>query len=183
MNPGNKIILIDMDGVLADFESAFLERFRAKFPQHTYIPINKRVEFHIHKDYPKELQEDVLSIYTSAGFFQNLPAIDGAVSAVKEIEKKGHYVYFCTTSINQYVNCVLEKYKWIEQKFGYEWTKKIILTKDKTLVYGDILIDDKPEHTGSKAPSWAHHLYDAPYNRHVDDKPRLTWKNWEQVLV
>ena len=39
---------------------------------------------------------------------------------------------------------------------------------DKTLVRGDVLIDDKPHVTGSNAPTWQHLLYDAPYNRDIE---------------
>ena len=61
----------------------------------------------------------------------------------------GHEVFICTAPLTNYENSVLEKYKWVEKNFGHEWIKKIILTKDKTLIKGDILIDDNPEIFGS----------------------------------
>ena len=62
--------------------------------------------------------------------------------------------------MSYYYNCVLEKYQWVEAHFGYDWTKRVILTRDKTIVSGDILIDDKPEITGCAMPPWQHVLYD-----------------------
>lgn len=37
------------------------------------------------------------------------------------------------------------QYAWIEKHFGHEFLEQIILTRDKTVVSGDILIDDKPD--------------------------------------
>jgi 5'-nucleotidase len=70
----------------------------------------------------------------------------------------------------------------VEKNLGPDWVKRVILTKDKTLVKADFLIDDKPEITGAEAvPVWEHILYDRPYNRGANRK-RLTWANWKEVL-
>lgn len=76
-----------------------------------------------------------------------------------------------------------EKYLWVEKHLGREATNRLILTKDKTLVRGDILIDDKPHIAGAMRPQWKHIVYDAPYNRERKDVPRMTWQNWRNVLA
>ncbi len=172
-----------MDGVIADYETAFLEQYRNKFPKNFFIPVEDRRIYYAHLEYPEELSEDIRSIYSAAGFFKSLPLVEGAKEAILEMQELGHNVFICTSPINRYKNCVLEKYLWVAKKFGHEWTKKIIMTKDKTLIYGDILIDDKPEHTGIRKPSWKHILYDAPYNQEVKEKKRITWKNWEEAKI
>lgn len=177
-----RIILVDMDDVLADFEARFLEDWRNKFPCHFYVPIEKRKTFHIEDDYPSELKKEVKSIFSAPGFFKNLNIISGAKEALAKMEALGHQVFICTSPISIYENCVLEKYHWIAKNLGHEWTKKIIMTKDKTLIYGNILIDDKPEHTGLRKPVWKHVLFDAPYNKHIKTKLRITWDNWEKIL-
>jgi 5'-nucleotidase len=78
----------------------------------------------------------------------------------------------------------LEKYQWTEQHLGNEWAKKVILTRDKTLVKGDFLIDDRPEIIGVVTPVWEHVVFDKPYNRDVTNKKRLkSLKDWKSVLV
>ena len=37
-----------------------------------------------------------------------------------------------------------EKYQWVEKYLGKSAVSQLMLTKDKTIVHGDILIDDKP---------------------------------------
>ena len=169
-----KIILVDMDGVLADFEGRFLEKWRRKFLNHPHVSLEE--------DYPDGLKKEVESIFSAPGFFENLNIISGGKESLAKMQALGHKVFICTSPISKYENCVLEKYHWISKNLGYEWTKKMIVTKDKTLVFGDILIDDKPEQIGLKTPAWKHVLFDAPYNKHIKTKLRITWKTWEKIL-
>lgn len=177
-----KIILVDMDEVLADFEAKFLEDWKKKFPGHPHIPLDKRKTFNIQDDYPSKFKKEVEGIFSAPEFFKNLNPIFGGKEALIKMQELGHDVFICTSPISQYENCVLEKYHWVEKNLGFEWTKKIIMTKDKTLVFGDILIDDKLEYIGIKKPAWKHVLFDAPYNRHVKARLRITWNNWEKIL-
>lgn len=177
-----KIILVDMDGVIADFEQGFLHEWKKKFPHHPYIPLEKRKTCRIIDDYSNELGKDVESIYTAPGFFYSLPPIEGAKEALIKMQQSAHDVFICTKSISNFENCILEKYQWIAQHLGYEWTKKIIVARDKTLIYADFLIDDKSEITGLKKPYWKYVLFDKPYNRNVNTEPRITWETWEKIL-
>lgn len=42
------------------------------------------------------------------------------------------------------------QYAWIEKHFGHDFLEKVILTRDKTLIAGDFLIDDKPDIQGEE---------------------------------
>lgn len=44
-------VLVDMDGVLADFEGGFLKKFRAKYPDQPYIPLEDRRGFWVSEQY------------------------------------------------------------------------------------------------------------------------------------
>lgn len=171
-----------MDGVLADFEGEFLQCYREKFPDREYVPFADRKVFYLHDEYADEYNEDLRSIYSSEGFFLSLPVIPGSQEAVKGLQELGHEVFICSSPVNRFKHCVQEKYLWVAKHFGHELTKRIILTKDKTLIRGDILIDDKPEHKGKLVPSWEHVLYDAPYNKDIRDKRRISWDNWISIL-
>lgn len=176
------IVLVDQDGVLADFERGFLENYKERYPEEFFIPLDQRRSFYIKNDYPKNLKDKVESIYFAKGFYLNLPPIEGAVKAFKELCESGPEVFICTAPLSRYENCVLEKYEWVERYLGREATKKIIITNDKTLVRGNVLIDDRPQVDGAVAPSWEHILYDAPYNQAIKDRRRMTWKNWRETL-
>lgn len=175
-------VLVDMDGVLADFEGAFLDLWRAAHPEHPFVPLPERRSFYVEKEYPDHLLHLVREIFCSANFFRDLPPIPGGLEAVREMERDGIEVFLCTSPLREYQHCVVEKFDWVVRHLGAEWSQRLVLTKDKTIVAGDLLIDDRPSIHGIATPAWEHVLYDQPYNRHVTDKRRLTWENWREVL-
>jgi 5'-nucleotidase len=109
--------------------------------------------------------------------------VPGAKEALEEMQARGFEVFICSSPLDTYNNCVLEKYEWIEKVLGPTWVKQIILTKDKTIIKGDFLIDDKPLITGVQdPPEWEHIVFDRPYNRGANRR-RITWNNWREVIV
>ncbi len=116
----------------------------------------------------------------------------------------GLQVYICTSPVLLSKFCSQEKLNWVEKYLGDYWVHKVILSNDKSLVRGDILIDDKPldyltPHGKHTAAAWKvvsrtntkfscqYHvfqqiIFDAPYNQE-DTNPRLThWNNWREVV-
>jgi len=188
------IILIDQDGPLADWESEFLKRWKETYPNSPCVEPPDRRNFYAGQDYQdlmqteaekQEIRRKVQAIYLAGGFIRNLPVVEGAIDAVRGMLGAGLDVRICTSPLTVYRNCVLEKYEWVEAHFGYEFTKKIIMCKEKAIVRGDFLIDDRPDIVSENGtpPTWEHVLFDAPYNRHVTDKRRLTrWSDWPRVL-
>ena len=176
------IILVDMDGPLANFEKGFLDKWRRKYSDETYVALKDRKDFYIESDYPKTLVKKIQKIFLSPGFFLSLEPVSGAIESINLMRKLGHDVYICTAP---YVNttCGPEKWIWVEKYLGKEWLSRLIITRDKTLVRGNILIDDKPNIIGRLSPIWEHILFDEPYNRKTPDhRKRLNWSNWRTVL-
>jgi len=176
------IILVDMDGVLADFEGGFLARWRERHPNSFFVPIAERRSFYIRDDYPTELHASVAAIYHTEGFFEQLPPVAGALEGIRQMHGAGYDLRICTAPITSYRYCVPEKYAWVEKNLGADFIKRIIITKDKTAIRGDILIDDRPDIEGAYIPQWRHLLFDAPYNRHVQGQPRIDWSSWRDLL-
>ncbi len=175
-------ILIDMDGVIADFDQEFLRKWRERHPEKPYIPLEERTTFYVKDSYPEALRSFIAEILLEESFFRGMIPVPGAKEALEEMVRKGFEVFICTSPLSTYGNCVLAKYEWVEEYLGTSWVNKIILTKDKTIVKADFLIDDKPEITGAeKIPSWEHILYDRPYNRDIKRR-RLTWETWKDIL-
>lgn len=179
-----KLLLVDQDGVLADFDAGV----RRDWQQHygSPLPVAARRHFYLRDDMAPEHHRALHALYTRPGFFAGLPPVPGAVAALHALLAHGHDVRICTSPINDYRHCVAEKLMWVEQHLGGDWVGRVVLTKDKTWVRGDVLIDDKPAISGSLAPLWQHWLYDAPYNRHLDDRPRVVWQqadSWSALLA
>lgn len=67
------IILVDMDGVLADFERGFLDSYRQRHPDKPFVPLGQRTTFQVKDDYSEDIQPLVKEVYTAPGFICSLP--------------------------------------------------------------------------------------------------------------
>ncbi|KAK7805321.1 hypothetical protein U0070_027160 [Myodes glareolus] len=185
-------VLVDMDGVLADFESGLLQGFRHRFPGEPHVPLEQRRGFLASEQYRAlrpDLAEKLASVYEAPGFFLNLEPIPGAVDALREMnDMQDTEVFICTSPLRKYDHCVGEKYRWVEQNLGPQFVERIILTRDKTVVMGDLLIDDKDTIQGlEKTPSWEHILFTCCHNQHLALPPTrrrlLSWSdNWRGII-
>lgn len=178
-------ILVDMDGVLADFEGGFLEIWQREHPDKAHLPRQERKSFFLVRQYPKEFRSIIWDIILAPGFFASFPPIPGGLEAVQEILALGHEVFICSSPMLGNPTCASDKFNWIEARLGRDWSARLILATDKSLVDGDVLIDDRPgmAERGIQTPTWTHILFDQPYNRHLEEQPRLDWSNWKEVLL
>ena len=178
-----QVVLVDMDGVLANYEKGFLDIWRKRFPDAVWKPLETRTTFQIEDDYPEWHRAKIWDIFLEKGFFRNLEPIPGSKEAMKEMAQGSDYqVFICTAPLSGAEYCIPEKYEWVEEHLGKDFVKRIILTKDKTLVRGKFLIDDKPEITGLLTPEWEQLMFDQPYNRHITAKRHINWSNWKEIL-
>jgi 5'-nucleotidase len=176
-------VLFDMDGVLVNTMGGFETRWRQVFPEIKPVPYEKITTFYLENLYPAEHQERVARIWRSRGFFYGLKPIQGSIEAIEEIRKIVKDVAICTAPFTESRYSAQEKWEWVRDNLGTEWLKRLIITKDKTRVDGDILIDDKPKISGVRTPSWEHVIYSQPWNGDINHARRLTWENWREVLV
>ncbi|XP_072916348.1 5'(3')-deoxyribonucleotidase, mitochondrial-like [Hemitrygon akajei] len=165
-------VLVDMDGVLADFEGGFLQKYKVAYPEEPFIELADRRGFWVSEQYGQlqpDLREKAVSIWESKNFFIELDPLPGAVEAVKEMANmKNTDVFICTSPIRKYDHCPFEKYAWVEKHLGKEFLELMVLTLDKTLISGSLLIDDKPDISGVEPhPEWEHILFSACHNMHV----------------
>ena len=70
-------ILVDMDGVIADFDGEFLKRWRERHPEKFFVPMEERTEFYVKDQYPEELKPFVMEILLEQNFFRDMMPLDG----------------------------------------------------------------------------------------------------------
>lgn len=193
-----KTVLIDMDGVLCDFERHFLNHWRREYPDRKYIPLEERRSHTVDQDpqgvYDVRRQHSIMG---RPGFYESMPPIAGGIEAVLDMDKEpGLLVRICTSPFGKdeaQALCVKEKREWMRTRLGEEWVteRKFVAIKDKTTVEGAVLIDDKPAPERVKGemrtPSWQHVVFTQPYNTEDPDcsgKPRLNcWEDWRKVVL
>ncbi|CAH1794241.1 unnamed protein product [Owenia fusiformis] len=179
-------VLVDMDCVLADFETNFLKRYKEKYPDEPFIPLDKRKGFYLTTQYEKigVHNDKIYSVINEEGFFLTLPPIAGGIEALKEMSGlPGVDVFLCTSPVINYQFCVKEKYDWVQKYLGKDWVEKLILTRDKTIIHGDLLIDDRPRIKGCEhEPLWRQVLFSACHNKTYKISNEIRLDSWDTNL-
>lgn len=189
--PTNRILLLDMDGVLFDWASGFYrilnELSQSAGTPHNLPPANELTSFYFDQMVP-EGDDHTLDLVWEAmrhpDLYTSLEPMPGAVEAANELAER-YPVFICSTPEKNNPECATAKYESMVEHFGREWRKRIILTHDKTVVHGTVLVDDKPEIDGALTgrTSWQQVVFTQPYNVAVPG-PRLDgWADWREVIV
>lgn len=180
-----KIILVDMDGVLANWDAAWDAALMKMGIRALGIPFSvHRKEFNLYTGLTPEQKLVVDEITTSPGFYRHLDLIEGAKEALREMLKAGYDVRIVTSPWNSNPTCASDKMAWVMEHLGKEWGQRLIITNDKTLVFGDWLIDDKPKIKGSRTPSWEHIWFSQPINAGLTGQRRIdAWAKWKEVIA
>ena len=116
INITKPIVLIDMDGVICDFD--------------------KRA---------KELESEGVkghSLFRHPSAYKDLEPIEGAISAWAALQDK-YETYILSTPPWSNPDAWAEKRIWVDKNLGKSANKKLILCHHKGLVKGDFLIDDR----------------------------------------
>jgi 5'-nucleotidase len=106
-----------MDGVLCDFQSAF-DRDRSIW---------------LDQPFPQ----------SKPHFYRELVPIENALESIKTLSSLPDFNIFILTAPSIYNPLsYTEKRLWVEDNLGFTWVDKLIISPDKSLLRGDVLIDD-----------------------------------------
>lgn len=177
------LVLVDMDGVLADFDGATEDYLRLNHPE---VSLARRQNFYFRDDYPDpEVQAIINELHASRYFFEKLPPMRGAALGWQRLQALGYEPRICTSPLHTNEWCEAEKLNWVERYLGRTAAQSAIVTSHKETCEGVALIDDRPEIKHADQATWQHVVFDRSYNRHVRTDLRLNgWldSNLGQVL-
>lgn len=127
-----------MDGVLVDFPSAF-----------PHIP------------------NDVLEKYTNdkdniPGIFSLMQPLEGAINAYEKLSQK-YDTYILSTAPWDNPSAWSDKVIWVQKYLGSSAHKRLILSHNKNLNFGDYLIDDRPNNGASEFKGERIHFRQEPF--------------------
>ena len=167
-----KPILLDLDGVLADLIGGLRAHCQRRLGDASEFP-DEVSEWGI-TTADQATNTAIWTGFRIRGLFLNLEPIPGSIEAVRELQQH-HPVRFCSTPFPANPWCAEEKAAWLRRHFGIRAHESLILTADKTLIVGSVLVDDHPELSGISTPSWERVVFDHPYNQGVQGHRIRRW--------
>jgi 5'(3')-deoxyribonucleotidase len=162
-------VLIDVDGVLANFVGATIRDMEA---HHGFSMSHDDVTtWDIISSFPVDasrLGDTMRSRWREPGWCASIPVYEGAVEGISILRDLAD-VFFVTAPMSGAPHWMWERSLWLSQHFNAD-ERDIVFTSSKHLVSGDVFVDDKP----SNVMEWlhGHHfgrgvpvIWDRPYNR------------------
>ena len=174
-----KKILIDVDGVIADFISYYLKemnnKLNASFKYEDVMLWDFEEALCLDK-YERNISKQIL---TTPGLANSLEAFPDVVDTILLLDSIAD-VYFLTSPLKISPTWVYDRSEWLCKIFGHELGSKVIHTKHKHLIPGDLFIDDNFENI----VEWDKHnnglacLWTCPWNEEYKWKMRLDRKSF-----
>lgn len=164
-------MLVDMDGVLADFDRRVVDVLGEDCPE--LVSARERSVFHLTEAFPV-YEERIRELLHREDFFGSLPLFEGALEGWNRIKETGFHPRVCSRPLSANRWCEQAKRAWLTEYFDAEVAREAIIDDDKAAYDGIALIDDRAAIDGSATARWQHLVFDAPYNRHTPAAtPRL----------
>jgi phosphoglycolate phosphatase-like HAD superfamily hydrolase len=175
-------IVLDVDGVLADFVSSALRVInemaqREALPGYDvspYTPDDVR-QWEIESLLPKRFHTELFDRLSAPGFCASIEPYPSALAVVDALRATGHDVAIATSPLKGSTTWIAERTAWLQRYWG---EIEIHHTHDKRGVRGDIFVDDKPSHVldwQNANPMSRAFLLDRPYNRSAIGLTRLSY--------
>ena len=160
------VILTDADGVLEDLTQAWVELINEKYG--TSVRYENVRDWDMCKSFPELTREQVYGTELDDELYDRMGPMEGAPECIKRLIDNG-----------QKVEKVIFRY------FPYLTWKNIIVTSNKKLIKGDVLIDDGIHNL--IGGEYKKILFTAPYNEDFDaagnGMTRVSdWKDIEKVF-
>ena len=187
MRDYERTVLVDMDGVMADFDTAAL----AAIPEEQRV---SRSSFYVAHDYPVEIRPKIEAIYNAPGFFETLEPTIGLREAWQSMIDNGYYPKIASAPLSSNRTSIEGKIKWLDRimvpEFGPQIVKEAVFDKNKWKYRGLALVDDLPDvprgPNGPNSAQWEHVLYGWA---HLSSVPMATvafrlldWRDTEGLL-
>jgi len=177
------IILVALHGVIADLYQGFLAEWVRQYPDRSADAWKARTGQNPMADCPAQWRDEARAILEKRGFIAGLPPVDGAVQAIKALRSLGQDIRIYASPLDPLEHAESAQRECVARHLGQAAAETMIMTNDRTAIEGHVLIDTQPDIAGTRTPLWRHIVFDAAYNQHVLNAPRMTWHNWRSVLA
>lgn len=176
------IILTDADGVLENLTHVWVELLNETYGRD--VKYDDIREWDMCKAFPGLTREQVYGMELEDEIYNRMRPIEGAAEVLKKVIDAGHQLYVVTDTPYQIFKQKMDKV--IFKYYPFLTWKNIIVTSNKKIIKGDVMIDDGIHNL--EGADYEKILVSAPYNEYYDAEGNgmhrvHSWNEIENVLV
>jgi 5'(3')-deoxyribonucleotidase len=168
MSERQHTVLVDMDNVLADFDTAAVAHLEPE-------EIVEREQFYVAKDYPPEIAASIVEAYAKEYFFSNLDELPGSMDGWQAMLDNGLLPRIASAVPEVSKTGAKDKISWLNKKmvprFGSTVVSEAIFDRNKWKYDAIVILDDNPQIAkgpdGTNLASWEHILFGWPNKSEV----------------
>lgn len=192
MNISDKVILVDVDGVLLDWLYAFTQWME----RHGYIQIEggeDEYDIGIRYSLPKDEKDRIVRMFNESAWIRKLPPLRDAVKYVRKLHEEQGYVFRVISSLSEDTYAGHLRTKNLIEMFGPTVFESYVYLdtgadKDAALEKyrgsGCFWIEDKPENAELGARLGLESiLVDHPFNRECQVRRASNWKEIYEIIT
>lgn len=170
-------ILTDADGVIENLTSEMPALINEKYG--TAVAFEDITQWDFAKAFPQLTREQIYSTELEPELYDRIKPISGAPEILKRLTDDGHKVYVVTNTPYKAVALKMEKV--MERYFPFLTWANFIITSNKQMIKGDVLIDDGIHNL--LGGDYVKILFDAPCNRSFDAEANgmTRVKSWKEI--
>ncbi len=165
-------IAVDMDEVIADFNTKMIRHFNAEFGEN--IVLGDLAGQTIQQLRPT-LREQINRMIGEPDFFSDLDVMPHSQEVIGQLTAK--YQVFITTAAMEFPASFSAKFQWLKTHFGFMNPMNFVFCGNKSILNADYLIDDNVRHFTHFVGEGI--LFTAPHNIHQTGYRRVD--SWQEV--
>ena len=173
------VILVDMDGVLADFDGWIYDR-RELWPS-LDPDRSKQTHYFLTNEVSRHDAAVMRQYVNQSRIFRELAPMPGAIDGFRELSEQAD-VWICTKPLEANLNCRDDKAAWVREHLGSEYEERLLIMADKSLALGALLIDDHPKPAQIEQAVWRPVIYAHGHNIHDQAYEQHSFFQWEDGI-
>ena len=127
------------------------------------------------------VDEDFIGLLTDPYLYDDVAPVEGSVVGIRQLRGMGHRIVFASSCVKGMMD---GKWTWLQKhgflKDGYRQDSDLISIHDKSLLRGQVLVDDAPWNLSGFDGHRI--LYDAPWNQKEGTHNMVRVKHWYEVV-
>jgi len=165
-----KRVLVDMDGVLANVYSRFIEKHEEEFG--VRLATKDIIGLKEAEAFPNQLKW-----VNKQGFFRTVPVMPGSQQVLKRLHD--HYEIVVVSMATEYPMSLTDKQLWLADKFPFISWKQIVFCGSKNIIQADIMIDDHPKNLDNFKGETI--IFSQPHNLNLLNTRHKRVDNWAEI--